>query len=372
MSKQINKLSDLEIDEISLVDRGANQHAELLISKRDEDEEELEKANPDPSDVSMSDGGYDDEDKPKKKRKKGNDGFFKNLVNKLFDESTTSTDYDGNIGRMDDVEKVGQMPGQQMPYGQAPMGMPAPGPQNAMPPGAQSFPAQGGQMPSEMMMQEQMPGQMQAGPPLPDEVVQYIQQLEEQLAMQNQQQGTPQPSSQEDEVNPFGKSVGYDDDYEFLQELSKNLENEEQRETVEKALEAVEKANERAAEAERIAKAERDFRVNQEYVAKARQFSGLPVSAEEFGPVLKKLSESLEDEEFEMLTKALVSANAAVTNGAFNEIGKRGFDSESVSKAEAKAAEIAKNEGISKESALARVYETDDEMYQEYLSEQGR
>lgn len=361
--RKVNKLTDLEIDEVSLVDRGANQHASLLISKRDDDE--LEKNNPDSMDLDLEDDDEDEDDDVEK-------GYFRSLIDKMFGESTTDLDDDGNIADMDDIEKAGLMPGQQLPYGQQPMGQPAPGPQNAMPPGPQAFPS--APMPGQMPQQQQMPGQMQAGPPLPDEVIQYIQQLEQQVAMMQGEGGKPSSNPQEEDVNPFGKSVEHDDDYEFLQELSKNLEDEEQRETITKALEAVEKANTRAEAAETIAKAERDYRVTQEFIAKARAFTGLPVPADEFGPVLKKLSEALDEAEYDLVTKVLSSASESVANGIFGEVGKRGTisDFETISKAESKAAEISKTESISKEAALARVFEQNPEMYDEFLQEQGR
>ena len=41
MPRIVKHVTDMEIDEISLVDRPANQHARVLISKRDESEEDL-------------------------------------------------------------------------------------------------------------------------------------------------------------------------------------------------------------------------------------------------------------------------------------------------------------------------------------------
>lgn len=41
MPRIVKQLTDMEIDEISLVDRPANQHARVLISKRDDSEEDL-------------------------------------------------------------------------------------------------------------------------------------------------------------------------------------------------------------------------------------------------------------------------------------------------------------------------------------------
>ena len=394
--KDVTKLSDLDIDEVSLVDRGANQHAQVTLSKRDDGEDELEedvdKADPDMSDVATyGESEEDEEDEYKtghKKKGKTSKGFFTNLVEKLFDEeSTTGSSASGNISDMDDVEKntVNDPRSMQLPYGQQQQGQPAPGPQNAMPPGQQAFPGgqppmqQPQQMPGQAPGMQQQPGQMQAGPPIPDEVIQYIQQLEQAVAAA--QGGLNQPSGehqqQEDKnVNPFGKNHdGLDEDeISFLSELSKNLEDEETREAISKAQDLVTKANSRAEEAEQIAKAERDIRLHREYVEKARSFRNLPVNPEEFGPVLKALEETLTAEQVEMVTKALKTANDTVANaGFFGEVGKRGIDGyESISKAEGLAVEKAKEEGITKEEALSKIYDENPDLYDEYVSEHGR
>jgi hypothetical protein len=379
-TKKVNKLSDLSIDEVSLVDRGANQHAKLVLSKRleDEDLEELHKADPDPSAVSLGhedDEDDDDEDDDVEK------GFFSSLVEKMFGsgELTTPETNTGTLPYMSDVEKAfpgqdprqgmfgGQQPPPQQPPMQAPpmqMGVPAAGPQNFMP-GQQGFP----------VGPDGLPAQMEAGPPLPDEVIQYIQQLEQALA-DAQGENTPSGDQEDDNVNPFGKSYDMldDDETAFLAELAKNLETEEQRDNVAKAMEIVEKANARAEAAEEIAKAERDFRLNQEFVAKARSYSNLPVNPEEFGPVLKKLNEVLNEDELGLVTKVFSSANETVAHaGVFTEIGKRGVGSyETVSKVDGKAHEIAKSEGITIEAARERVFEQDPSLYDQYLQESGR
>lgn len=397
-TKKVNKLSDLTIDEVSLVDRGANQHAKLVVSKRADDldeDDEVTKADPDPSGVSA--GEEDDEDEtPKDESKTGDeevdegsskgDGFFKRLISKIAGEELTTDSYStGTITDMSDVEKAfpgqpdprkGMMGGQQPPMPppqQAPFqqGAPAPGPQGMMPQGPQAFPA--GQVPG------QQPGQMQAGPPLPQEVIQYIQQLEQALA---EAQGETPSGDQEDSnvsgnQNPFGKSLtDMDaDEVEFLTELAKNLEDEDMRESVNKALEAVEKANARAEEAETIAKAEREHRETQEFIAKARAYTSLPVKAEEFGPVLKRLHETLDEDEIALVTKVLSAANETVASvGAFDEIGKRGsgVGYETISKVDSAAQEIAKSENISIEQARERVFEQTPSLYDEYVNESGR
>lgn len=422
--KKVNKLSDLSIDEVSLVDRGANQHAEVLIHKRDElnkagapqelknsapgakdctacdgkgsvpDGEggitecsvcggsgEVSKADPDPTDVSTSELDEEEEEvleaasEVADEDEETSKSFFSRLVTKMFggnsdEELTTEPEEGGTLSDMsEEVEKVGGMnPGMQLPYGMQQQGVPAPGPQGMMPQ-QQAFPAAPGQM----------PGQMQAGPPLPAEVIQYIQQLEQALAQaQGEGQETPGQNDEEEQVNPFGKSAENleEDEVAFLQELAKNLEDEDNREAIQKALDAVEKANERAEEAETIAKAERDFRLNQEYITKARSLVNLPINAEEFGPVLKRLNETMEEEEVESIMKALSAANESIADaGVFTEVGKRGGGQfETVSKVDAAATDLVeKSDGdLSMEQAREQVLESNPALYDEYLQETGR
>lgn len=403
--KKVNKLTDLNIDEVSLVDRGANQHASLVISKRAEsEEEEVEKTDPDPADVTVE--GADEElppssgDKEKEEDTGVEKGYFARLIEKMFsrnhEELTTGVDENGTIPSMSNVDKArhptdpfGQQA--QMPFGQQAQGVPAPGPQNFMPPGQQAFPSGQPQMPQQaappqMPAQaapgapgQQMPGQMQAGPPLPTEVVQYIQQLEQALADAQGSDNQNQTSGDEEKnVNPFGKSAENldEDEVTFLQELAKNLEDEDNREAISKAMAIVEKANARAEEAETIAKTERDFRLNQEYIAKARSMVNLPVAADEFGPVLKRLHDRMEAEDVEVIEKALRAANETIAEaGTFTEIGKRGGQGfEAVSKLDSKAKELVEksDEPLSMEQARAQVMESDPSLYDEYLQETGR
>jgi hypothetical protein len=378
----VNDLELEEVDEVSLVDRGANQYAKLLISKRaneeGEEEDPVEKADPDPSSVNAEDVlGEEDEDEVDEEDgvKKG---YFARLVEKFFSESATRVPHNGTLPHMSDVQKAfpGQDPRLGMFGGQQPppppaqhpnfqVATPAPGPQNAFPAGPQAFPAAA----------DPMAGQMQAGPPLPDEVVQYIKQLEQALA---DAQGETNPSEEDDDVSSnFGKSLGDlpDDEVTFLQELSKSLEDEDLRGEVSKAMEIVKAANERAEEAEKIAKAERDERLLREFVAKAQSYTSLPVDPAEFGPVLKKLSETLSTEEYEAVTKALAAGNETMANASlFGEIGKRGGyqPTEAIAKVDVSAEEIAKAQNISIEAARTQVFERDPALYDQYLQEAGR
>lgn len=340
MSKKVNKLSDLEIDEVSLVDRGANQHASVEIFKNLEGEEM--------GDVEEVDENHDVEE-----------SFFSKLVNKVLGTDLTTSPDDS--GTMSEIDKMN--PGQQMPYDQQPQGQPAPGPQNAMPQGPQAFPADPG-------MAEQ-PGEMEAGPQLPEEVIDYIQELEEQLAQALGQAGEGDQVQQEDN-QMVGKQYEDEDEVAFLSELAKSLQDEDQRESIAKAEKLVKMANERAEAAETIAKAERDHRLTQEYISKARSFSNLPVNAQEFGPVLKRLHETMEEDDVALIEKALSTANESVSN-YFGEIGKRGDNAELNDRLESVAKSMADNDSsITIEQARSRALEQDPSLYDEFLQDQGR
>ena len=402
--EEVNQLSDLDIDEVSFVDRGANPYAKVLIHKRDEETgEETGEEIDEPEEASKADPGStdlyvegDEEDEGKKSKKdKYKKSLFDRLISKVANKEFTTDSYgDGNLSHMsDDVTKAG---GMNLPFGQQQQGQSAPGPQGGFPSGPQAFPAgqMGQQMPQgQPQMGQQMPnsgqpqmggmpgqdmaGQIQAGPPLPQEVVDYVQQLEQALAEAQGQQF--QPGKQEDDTvsgtnNPFGKNAEYldDDEMSFLQDLAKNLEDEDLREQVTKAQDLITKAQERAEAAESIAKEERDHRVTQEYIAKAKSLVNLPVSPDEFGPVLKRVHESLPEEDVEILTKALSAANESIAHaGTFTEIGKRGIEGyESVSKAEGLAKEmVEKNTDLTEEQALSKVFEERPDLYDEYLQQ---
>lgn len=382
MPRRVNKLSDLKIDEVSLVDQPANDHAEVLLSKRDETDPdggsvadgtgEASKAHPDGSSVHVPATDEEGEKKSEKGdqteyRDEGEEdtdetekGFFSGLVDKV-------------LGR-EEVSKPGM--GMGLPMGMQQQGQPAPGPQGQMPGqpgmgGAQAFPSQG----------MQQPGQMQAGqPPIPDEVVQYIRALEQQVAEQQGQgqQGQKQPSGQEEPSvsggNPFGKREDdlTDEEQSFLSELAKSLEGEDTQQAVAKAQELVKQANQRAEQAEEIAKAERDHRLNEEYVAKAKSYVGLPVDPTEFGPVLKRLHETMPEADVTVIEKALSAANETIASGGFfSEIGKNAPGTTTpVSKIEQRADEIVtKNEDMSREAAVAKALEENPSLYDEYLRE---
>lgn len=147
------------------------------------------------------------------------------------------------------------------------------------------------------------------------------------------------------------------------QDIFKSLPEE-----VKKYVQEIEK---RAKEAEEIAKKEREERLTREFVAKAAQFKALPVKPEEFGPVLKSISE-VAPQVYEKVEAVLKAANELVEKSkVFDEIGKgTGVEKSAWGKIEAKASELVqKNAGMTKEQAIAQVLRQNPDLYAEYQKE---
>jgi|GEM_PF-2976992 len=132
----------------------------------------------------------------------------------------------------------------------------------------------------------------------------------------------------------------------------------------------------KAEEAERIAKEERDTRLNKEFIAKAEEFKGLTVKSEEFGPVLKSASEKLEKDEYEALETVLKAADEQIVRGElFKEAGASGSHTPSGAFEEAtkKAEEIRKSDSsLTAEQALEKAFEADPALQERYLAEVRR
>jgi len=85
-----------------------------------------------------------------------------------------------------------------------------------------------------------------------------------------------------------------------------------------KRMEMLEK---RAAAAEATAAAERDLRLEREWVAKAGDFRNLPLKADAFGPLLKRAAEALSETDMAEVLRVLKAADTAIA-GAFTELGR--------------------------------------------------
>lgn len=136
-------------------------------------------------------------------------------------------------------------------------------------------------------------------------------------------------------------------------------------------VEIVKAAQERAEAAEMIAKAERDFRLEREFIGKAAAYRNLPVEAEKFGKVLKHAAENLNTEAFDALTAVLSAANEMLNNTMmFTEVGKStAFDNDGPTSEINKAAVrlMEQNPSLTREQAIAKAVETNPNLYHSYL-----
>lgn len=132
-------------------------------------------------------------------------------------------------------------------------------------------------------------------------------------------------------------------------------------------------AEERAAVAEEIAKAERENRLQREFIEKAATYDSLPVETATFGIVLKDASESMDADTYDALTTVLAAANEAISQGGLmSEIGvTKSFDAGSgMGRIEQVASVLqAENTDLTREAAIAKAVTDDPSLYDIYNEE---
>lgn len=154
---------------------------------------------------------------------------------------------------------------------------------------------------------------------------------------------------------------------ELREELSKAFTDEDRDSVLSKAfgrIDAMEKSIQEQAD---IAKAERDLRLTREYIAKAAEYN-VPVAAEDLGPVLYRMADTMSYEDCAVIEKCLTAAGEMI----FEEVGYiGGGDNQDVMSAvEAKAVEVGKS---ASPEAITSVFDSNPQAYDEYLaSQRGR
>ena len=132
-------------------------------------------------------------------------------------------------------------------------------------------------------------------------------------------------------------------------------------------------AEERAAVAEEIAKAERENRLQREFIEKAATYDSLPVETATFGIVLKDASENMDADTYDALTTVLAAANEAISQGGLmSEIGvTKSFDAGSgMGRIEQVASVLqAENTDLTREAAIAKAVTDDPSLYDIYNEE---
>ena len=146
-------------------------------------------------------------------------------------------------------------------------------------------------------------------------------------------------------------------------------------EAVQKRLKEIEKRNseieKRNQELEAQIKKQNDELKTKEFIAKAAGFTNLGIKADELGPVLKSMAEA-NPEGFAKIEATLKAADEQVAKGAlFSEAGRSGTGETSVvKKVQAMADEmIAKGASMTKEQALAKAWKDNPELYKQYQKE---
>ena len=118
-----------------------------------------------------------------------------------------------------------------------------------------------------------------------------------------------------------------------------------------------EDSEKRTAKIEKDLKAERDTRLEAEFVIKAETYKTLPLEAAKFGPVLKRVSESVSEEDFVELSRVLKAANEA-QSGLLKEIGSSTSSEDdkntAIYKLESIAKSIAEKDGTTVEVAFEK------------------
>lgn len=128
-----------------------------------------------------------------------------------------------------------------------------------------------------------------------------------------------------------------------------------------------ERAEKAAAEAFKAAEAEKDARINKEYIQKAAEkFDYLSIEADKLGPVLKAMDEKLSEEEREVLKSVFETAKGALTlsrqDEEFGTAVAKGDTTLPEWEKKAKAM-VEKGEAKTAEQAVAKLVETNPELF---------
>lgn len=309
MVRPVKRLSDMEIDEISLVDKGANQHAMITIAKRAPEEDEM-------PDLFNEDGSLVDEE--------------------ALTEGDVVYDEEGNAYQfvLDEDEPVEDEERELAEVGKG-FGNLSRGFQSGVAGvkrtetagvGANRAHAAG----AHLNRNKKIYGAGAAGA-----------------------------------AGGYAMKKSFKD--EVLEELSKAYSDTDRDEVIAKALGRVEELESSQREAVEIAKSERDLRLTREYISKAAEYN-LPVNPDELGPVLYRMADTMSFEDCSVIAKCLEAAGSMI----FEEQGYigGGDNADIMSQVEARAVELSKS---ADPVSITSVFEQSPEAYNEYLaSQRGR
>lgn len=163
----------------------------------------------------------------------------------------------------------------------------------------------------------------------------------------------------------YGKSLGE----EILGEFSKAVNDRDRELVIAKMADEVDRANALADEALGWAAAEHDARMTEAFISKAAEYN-LPVDAEVLGPILKSMAETLSEEELDVLDALFY----AIGDALYDEVGYVGESSNSsvLDHVNAFADEFVAKADVSHAQAMTAMFETNPAAYDAYIAEMGR
>lgn len=311
MPRPIRNLRDMEIDEVSLVDKGANQHAMITIAKRATEEDQM-------PDLYSEDGSLVDENALE-------DGDI------VFDGEGNAYEFEANeegaVEEERELQEVGKSGGGLVHVA-------GEGSKHAF----SNFARQTGQRVKRGASKHKTGLTVAgAGAGAGAAGVEY-----------GRRKGA------------FGKSFSE----EVMEELSKAYTDDERDTVLSKAFSRIDELQEAQAQAEEIAKSERDLRLTREYISKAADYN-VPIDPQELGPVLYRMAESMSYDDCAVIHKALETAGEIL----FDEVGFQGGgdNGDIMSQVEMAAVEIGKS--ASPEN-VSKVFDDNPMAYDEYLAAQ--
>lgn len=167
-----------------------------------------------------------------------------------------------------------------------------------------------------------------------------------------------------------GKSFGD----EVLEELSKALNAPERDAVIAKALQRVDEVAKRNADLESAVAYLVSEREHEDFVELAKSYEGLPAEPDELADILQTASSVLRPEQLQALDRILSGASevgkALYVERGYNGTGEVGILGQVIgmaNEAVAKNAEL----GVSPEQAVTAIFDTNPEAYEQYLSEQS-
>lgn len=344
MTKPVKRLSSLEIDEVSLVDRPANQHGLVTITKRDEgagmavyDEHgnEIDESQLESGDIVFSEDGepiqlFSDED-----------------LQALLESGQITED-----DLADDRELVG--------VGKADAAAVTGGARTIFQAGRKTATRELGDLKRGYKAGTQVNGHIEGGRSL---------RFGNHLGRNRGKYGVAAAAGTEENVRGRFRKSEPSLGEQVLSDLSKALTDSDRDQVISKAMDRISKA-EREAQAA-VAKAQQleDAAEFASYVEIAKSFE-LPVETDELAGILQSVSQVLDEDQLDTLERILNTAAAAID---FEERGSAGSSPLMAYVGEGARELVGKSAGeLTEEQATTALFAANDDAYLAYLSENQR